>query len=161
MHPSPLPRSLPPPPLRSLYKWVPQPDEEEGEDEAAAALDRRPSAVAAMAAAAAAAADGARRAGVSSSFTCFDADPQVGPAVTPGGGGSKGAFGPDRVRQAFSATRGGGGGIRHGCVSGLLGGGGSGGCVGGWQWLQATDMCVELCSSGGSSSRGMLFARGS
>jgi hypothetical protein len=56
---------------------VPQTDEDaeqEGEQE----LFRRPSAAAAAAAAMAAAAGASRRAGVSDSFMCFDADPQVG-----------------------------------------------------------------------------------
>jgi hypothetical protein len=66
---------------RSLYKWVPQQDDEEDEESLTQGLGRRGSAAAAMAAAVAAAAaagaGGGRRAGVSDSFLCFDADPQV------------------------------------------------------------------------------------
>jgi hypothetical protein len=74
---------------RSLYKWVPQDEEDDESGLEAQELSRRASGAAATAAMAAAAAAGvSRRAAVSDSFMCFDADPQVG--VQSGGGVEEG-----------------------------------------------------------------------
>lgn len=72
---------------RSLYKWVPQSDDEDSDEDLDASEGTHrgrglggAAAAAAAAMAAAAAAGVARRAaaGVSDHFVCFDADPQVG-----------------------------------------------------------------------------------
>ncbi|WIA23508.1 hypothetical protein OEZ85_000248 [Tetradesmus obliquus] len=78
---------------RSLYKWVPQPDDEDDADNMIDQRTDRPG----SSAAAAAAADLVRRAAASSSFVAVDADP--------GGKGSKaaGSGGKTKTKQAAAA----------------------------------------------------------